>query len=83
MSLSEIIILALIAFYIIVMACFRLEPRVTIAVALALLIATAITLVWGMRSLADKLASYAFYFLVATVVLLFIDYIREEPKGGS
>ena len=83
MPLTKIIVLVLIAIYIIVSACSRLEPRVAIAIALALLIASAITLVLGKQDLAEQLAIYTFYLLVAGVVLLFIHHIREDSKGSK
>jgi hypothetical protein len=79
----EIIALAAIAIYIIVMAYLRLEPRVTIVVAFALLIASAITMLLGMDDLSEQLAIYTFYLLVAGVVLLLIHHIREGSKGSK
>ena len=83
MSLADIIILVIIAFYTIVFVYFRLEHRVTILAALALLVATAITSMLEMQELAKQLANYAFYFLIAGVVLLFIRYIREDSEGSK
>lgn len=83
MPLGEIIVLAAIALYIIMVASFRLEPRVAIAVAFAVLIASAITMLLGMKDLSEQLAIYTFYLLVAGVVLLLIHHIREGSKGSK
>lgn len=83
MFLIHIIVLALIAVYIIALVYFRLESRVAIAMALTLLIATAITMVLGMEDLAEQLAIYTFYFLVAEVSLPFVQYIRGNSKRSE
>ena len=59
----------------------RWEPKITIGIALALVVATAITLVAGEKILANFLATYAYGFLAAGVVLLLIQHIRESRKG--
>ena len=82
MPLGEIIVFAAIALYIVVMACFRLDPRIIIAVAFAVLISSAITQLLGMKDLSEQLAIYTFYLLAAGVVLLLIYQIREGSKGS-
>ena len=83
MPLNEINLFVILAVYIIVSAFFRSDPRISIVITLCLLIASAIMMVREMGDSAQGLAIFAFYFLVAAVVLLFIDYIREKPKGDN
>jgi len=83
MPLGEIIVFASITLYSIGVVCFRLDPRLAIAVALTVFIAATITMVLGMMDLAQELAVYTFYLLVAGVVLLLIHHIREGSKGSK
>lgn len=55
----------------------KLDSRIPIAFALLLLFLTAVTLVQGLENAANQIAIYAYYFLVAGVVLQLIEYIRN------
>ena len=54
------------------------EPKITIGIALALVVAAAIALASGENNLANQLAIYAFGFLATGVVVLLIQYIKES-----
>ncbi len=83
MPLNEISLLVFLAVYIIVSAFFRSDPRVSVVIALGLLMATGIMMVQEIEDSAQDLAIFAFYFLIAAVVLLFIDYVRDDSKRGE
>jgi hypothetical protein len=57
-----------------------LDERYPIAVAIFLLILSAITLAQGFEEKANLIAIYAYYFLVIGVILLFIDFLRNKEK---
>ncbi len=58
----------------------RLDSRISIVSALLLLFLTAVTLVQGLENAANQIAIYAYYFLVAGVVLQLVEYIRNPEK---
>ena len=63
-----------------VFAIIRWEPKITIGIALALMAVAALIGAAGGMSLANYLATYAYGFLAAGVILLLIKYIRESGK---
>jgi len=75
-------VLTVIAFaiYIVIFAILRLDARIGIGAALALLVTAAIILAIGNGDLANRLVMYACYFLASGGVLLLIEHIRGEPK---
>lgn len=83
MSLGDIIVLVFISVYIIVSACFRWKPSMAIATALALLIASAITLALGQQYLSEQLVICTFYLLVVGIVLLLLQHIRKGSKRSN
>jgi len=68
------------AIYTVIFAVLRLDARLGIGAALALLMTAAITLAIGNEDLANRLVMYACYFLASGGILLLIDHIRGEPK---
>jgi uncharacterized membrane protein len=58
----------------------KLDERYPIAVAIFLLILSAITLAQGFEERANLIAIYAYYFLVIGIILLFIDFLRNKEK---
>jgi uncharacterized membrane protein len=58
----------------------KLDERYPIAVAIFLLILSAITLAQGFEERANRIAIYAYYFLVIGIILLFIDFLRNKEK---
>ena len=54
------------------------ELKITIGIALALVVAAAIALASGGNTLANQLTIYAFGFLATGVVVLLIQYIKES-----
>ncbi len=58
----------------------RLDSRISIVSALLLLFLTAVTMVQGLENAANQIAIYAYYFLVAGVVLQLVEYIRNPEK---
>ena len=56
----------------------RLDSRYPIAAALVLLVAAAVANAVGNLPIANNLATYAFFLLVAGVVLLVVDRVRES-----
>jgi predicted acyltransferase len=80
--MSSLGILVLIGFgiFIATSAVLRLEPRITIRMAIVLLVAAALTLTLGKEDLAEQLALYAYYFLASGAILLLIRYTRGKGK---
>mgnify|MGYP000731123173 CR=1 FL=1 len=68
------------AIYTVIFAVLRLDARLGIGAALALLMTAAITLAIGNEDLANRLVMYACYFLASGGILHLIDHIRGEPK---
>ncbi len=66
--------------YFVISLILKLDSRISIASALLLLFLTAITLVQGLENAANQIAIYAYYFLVAGVVLQLVEYIRNPEK---
>ena len=69
--------------YIIALAIYvwrRYDARMLVGTAILLLLACAVLLASGYEKFADKVAVWAYYFLVISVVDLFIAYLREERK---
>ncbi len=83
MSSNEITIIVVILISIIMSACFRLDHRVLIVTALGLIMSSAIVMLKNMEDLAQQLVIFAFYFLLVGVVLLFIDYVRDNSTRGE
>jgi len=63
--------------YLFISLILKLDSRIPIAFALLLLLLTATTLVQGLENAANQIAIYAYYFLVAGVMLQLIEYIRN------
>jgi hypothetical protein len=70
--------LAVLAVYVLYSAWARLDSRLPLAAAVALLAATVVSDAVGALGTANVLAAYVFYLLCAGVVLLLIDHIRAE-----
>jgi membrane-associated HD superfamily phosphohydrolase len=62
-------------FYIPIFYILGMKPKISIVIALILLIVCAITLTQGYEDYANRIAIYAYYFLVIGFVLIFIDYL--------
>jgi len=60
----------------------KLDERYPVAFAIFLLILSAITLAQGFEERANRIAIYAYYFLVIGVILMLAEYLRE-PKNNS
>ncbi|RLC34173.1 MAG: hypothetical protein DRZ76_03190 [Candidatus Nealsonbacteria bacterium] len=61
----------------------RYDVRIFVGIAIFLLVACIVLLAFGYESQADKVAVWAYYFLVNGAAGLFIDYLREEKKKGK
>ena len=70
------------AFYFVVSLIYSLDSRYPIAAAILLLISAAIFLPKD-EAFANKLAIYAYYFLVVGVALQLIEYIKEQRKEDT
>lgn len=70
------------AFYFAISLIYGIDSRFPIAAAIFLLIGAAIYLQFD-EKFANKLAIYAYYFLVVGVVLQLIEYIREKEEQNS
>lgn len=66
--------------YFLVALFYKLDPRYPILAAIGSLILSAILLVQKKEYLANKVAIYAYYFLVVGVLLNLIEYVREGEK---
>lgn len=75
--------LVLLAVYMVYSAWARLDPRYPIGAALLLLVVTAIVDAAGSTGVANTLAEFVFFLLAAGVVLLLLDHVLEEPRGGG
>lgn len=60
----------------------KLDERYPIVFAIFLLVLSAITLAQGFEERANRIAIYAYYFLVIGVILMLAEYLRE-PKNNS
>ncbi|MBL7085740.1 MAG: hypothetical protein ISS28_01390, partial [Candidatus Cloacimonetes bacterium] len=58
----------------------KLDSRYPIVVGLLLLVVCVVVLIQGFEDYANRIAIYAYYFLVIGVALLFIDYLREPKR---
>jgi len=56
----------------------RYDARMFVGTAIFLLLACTVLLVCGYEKFADKVAVWAYYFLVVGVIGLFIDYLEER-----
>jgi len=79
LSVDVLIVIAF-AIYTIIFAFLRLDPRIGIGAALALMATAAVVLAVGNGDLANRLVIYACYFLASGGVLLLIDHVRGEAK---
>ena len=57
------------------------DARMFVGTAIFLLLACAVLLASGYESYADRVAVWAYYFLVVGVIGLFIAYLREERRS--
>ena len=76
------IFLGLLAVYVVYSVVTKLDGRLPIAAALALLVVAAVLDATGASGTANTLASYVFFLLVAGVFLLLVEYVRERPADG-
>jgi len=76
------VFLALLLAYMVYSEWARLDSRYLIAGALALLVVTAIVDAAGATTAANTLAEFVFFLLAGGVVLLLVDHVREQPRGG-
>lgn len=79
LSVDVLIVIAF-AIYTAILAILRLDARIGIGTALALLVTAAIVLAMGNGDVASRLAMFACYFLASGGVLLLIEHIRGEGK---
>ena len=77
---TDVLIVIAFAIYTAIFALLRLDSRIGIGAALALLATAGPVLAMGNGDLANRLVMFACYFLASGGVLLFIDHIRGEPK---
>lgn len=68
--------------YILASIKYRIDSRIPIAMALFLLVLVPIILILKLQASAEQLAIYAYYLLVAGVVVQFSEYIRESRGRG-
>ncbi len=80
MTATDIAPLIAVAVYVIISFIFHLEPRVAVAIALGLLLASAIALTTGKTEMAEELATYFYYFLGAGLLLTMLQRIWN---GGN
>jgi hypothetical protein len=78
-SFDEFMFFVLLA-YIPISLKLKLDSRYPIGLAIVLLLSCAVELASGFENYANRLATYAYYFLVVGVALMFIEYLREPKK---
>lgn len=61
----------------------ELDSRYLVAGALGLLVVTAVVDAAGATGAANTLAEFVFFLLAGGVVLLLVDHVREQPRGGG
>jgi MFS family permease len=81
-NLSNLIysILYFLLWYILFSIKYEIDSRIPIALALLLLVMTAISLAQGFEQRANDLAIYAYYGLVAGVAIQFVEYMRDKDN---
>ena len=87
-GLTEVLVLeriipAVILVYTIATIRFKLDGRAPIAIALSLLVVSAVILAVGNEGLANNAAIVCYYFLVSGVVILFVEYLRGNKGKDS
>jgi septum site-determining protein MinD len=65
------------AFYFLAALIYRIDPRYPVLAAIGSLVLAAILLAQQKEALANRVAVYAYYFLVVGVLLNLVDYLRE------
>ena len=78
---SELIVFSVFLATLAVYAWRKYDCRLLVAIAIILLVACAVLLAEGMESFANRVAIWAYYFLVIGVIGLLIEYVREKPKN--
>lgn len=68
-------------FYIPISLKFKLDPRYPVGSAIVVLVLCTVSLAQGFENYANRMAIYAYYFLVIGVILLLIDYIRSPEAA--
>ena len=77
---EELRTLLIFVLYLILSIIHNIDPRYPIIAAIGCLILSAVLLSVKNEVLANKVAIYAYYFLVVGVILNIIEYIREEKS---
>lgn len=80
MSATTLAPLIAVAVYIVISLIFHLKPRVAVAMALGLLLASAIALTAGKTDIAEELATYFYYFLGAGLLLTMIQRMGNSEN---
>jgi peptidoglycan/LPS O-acetylase OafA/YrhL len=87
MRAADLAPLIAVGVYVVVSFILNLKPRVAAAMALGLLLASAIALTMGKKDIAAALATYFYYLLVATLLLTLISRLwkheNREPGNGE
>ena len=80
---SDFIILFLTGLWVLSIYRFKFEGRVSIGFALFFLILCPFLLILGKEPIAEKVAIWAYMFLVVGVIQMFIEYIREGKRDAK
>ena len=80
---SDFIILFLTGLWVLSIYRFKFEGRVSIGFALFFLILCPFLLIFGKELIAEKVAIWAYMFLVVGVIQMFIEYIREGKRDAK
>ncbi len=75
---EELRTLFIFTLYFILSLIFKIDPRYPVMAAIGCLILAAMLLAFGNETLANKIAIYAYYFLVVGVLLNIVEYIKEK-----
>lgn len=68
------------AFYLLAAAIYRIDSRYPLLAAIASLVIAALLVAQRREELANRVAIYAYYFLVVGVLLNIVEYVREERE---
>jgi hypothetical protein len=87
MNANTLAPLSAVGVYVVISFIMNLKPSVAAAMALGLLLASAIALTMGKTDIATELATYFYYFLVAVLILTVISrpwkHENRKPEDGE
>jgi len=80
---SDLLILILAGLWVLSVYHYKFEGKASVGLALGFLILCPLLLIFKKESIAEKVAIWAYMFLVVGVVQLFVEYLKEERKSAE